>query len=316
MADGFIGTYTQYNSKGIYRFSINENTGILTDASLFCSIKNSRYLSYQDDTLFALFDTQNGSGIAAYDIYGKCISQLLFEKSGSCFLCIKNDIIYTANYHEGTVSKIEFKENTFTLIHSLSIKEKAGCHQVIIQDDVLLVPCLLLDVMYVLNESLEIINTIKFPVNSGPRHGILTDNDEYLIVLSELSNELFTLKRNGTNFEHLKKENAHNVTADLKQAGAAIRISKNKKNVYASIRGSNIISVFDISNINTLHYPINTFSCYGDHPRDILNVLYDKYLLVANRDTNELISFKIIENRIEKISSIIVPECICICMKE
>ncbi len=315
MAEGFVGTYSQKNSKGIYKFVIDDLTGNLTSVDLFCEINNSRYITYKNNTLFALFDSSEGSGIIAYNDSGKCISKLIFEKTGSCFLIFKDTFFYTANYHEGTVSKIEYKNNTFTLAHTKCIKEKAGSHQVLLYDDKLLVPCLLLDTVYILNDKLDVIDTIAFPKGSGPRHGIFSLDKNYLFFLTELSNELYTFKKDGDVFTQIKSQKVNATLSGLQQAAAAIRLHHSGNTIFTSIRTSNIISTFDIQNITAPTYPIISSSCSGDHPRDILNILNDQFLLVANRDTNQLVSFKIVnQTEIKKVSAITIPECICICM--
>lgn len=70
---------------------------------------------------------------------------------------------------------------------------------------------------------------------------------------------------------------------------AAIRLSDDEKCIYVSTRTKDVISVIELED----HKPtvIQTVSCGGKHPRDF--VLLGQYLLCANKNTNEVVSFKI-----------------------
>ena len=74
------------------------------------------------------------------------------------------------------------------------IREKAGCHQVLLWQDLILVPCLLLDRIMIYGQDLEKKGEIVFERGTGPRHGVFTEDGRWLYLASELSNEFFVIE--------------------------------------------------------------------------------------------------------------------------
>lgn len=167
------------------------------------------------------------------------------------------------------------------------IQDGAGCHQILVFHERILVPCLFLDRVFIFDRSLKKIGSIHFNANTGPRHGVFSKDGKYLYLVSELSNELFVIETNEWNIIHqipvLMSKEIH--VRDT----AAIRLSDDEKFIYVSTRTKDVISVIELED----HKPtvIQTVSCGGKHPRDF--ILLDHYLLCANKNTNEVVSFKI-----------------------
>ena len=87
-------------------------------------------------------------------------------------------------------------------------------------------------------------------------------------------------------------------------------MSKDEKYVYVSTRTKNVISVLEMKD----HQPtlIQCVSCLGNHPRDFM--LVGQYLLCANRNSDEIVSFPIHEDGTlgKPASKISVPEAVCL----
>lgn len=314
MITGYVGTYTSDLSQGIYRFELDESTGVLSNKVLFKKIKNSKYIACNNEYIYSLYDGEGGSGVLVMNHNGDLIDSLLFEKVTSCFIGFKGNDIYTANYHEGTVSKLKFDGNKLQFIKTLKIKDMAGCHQVIFFQDKLIVPCLFLDEVKILNEDLEIIDSIELPKGSGPRHGVISTDNKRLYLNTELSNELFTYEIVDGKFKCIYQMSILPNSETNKEGTAALRISRNGRKLYISTRGLNIITVVDIGG----HLPklLQFEESGGNHPRDILDVANDKYLLVANRFSNELLAYRLLQGRIGIVTSKLdIPEGVSIVMK-
>lgn len=73
----------------------------------------------------------------------------------------------------------------------IDIQTKAGCHQVILHDDYLLIPCLLMDEIRIFkrSEDFALVKILKFPQGTGPRHGVFNSEHTRFYLVSELSNE-------------------------------------------------------------------------------------------------------------------------------
>lgn len=281
----YAGTYTAKSSQGIYSFSFED--GRLSSSQLFCEIKNPKYLTKKDNCLITVADFDYESGVALINAEGDIKNKIAFEKRTSCFITSVDDDIYTANYHTGVVTHLKLVQDELKFINSIQIQDGAGCHQILVFHERILVPCLFLDRVFIFDRSLKKIGSIHFNANTGPRHGVFSKDGKYLYLVSELSNELFVIETNEWNIIHqipvLMSKEIH--VRDT----AAIRLSDDEKFIYVSTRTKDVISVIELED----HKPtvIQTVSCGGKHPRDF--VLLGQYLLCANKNTNEVVSFKI-----------------------
>ena len=281
----YAGTYTAKSSQGIYSFSFED--GRLSSSQLFCEIKNPKYLTKKDNCLITVADFDYESGVALINAEGDIKNKIAFKKRTSCFITSEDDDIYTANYHTGVVTHLKLVQDELKFINSIQIQDGAGCHQILVFHDRILVPCLFLDRVFIFDRSLKKIGSIHFNANTGPRHGVFSKDRKYLYLVSELSNELFVIETDEWNIIHqipvLMSKEIH--VRDT----AAIRLSDDEKFIYVSTRTKDVISVIELED----HKPtvIQTVSCGGKNPRDF--VLLGQYLLCANKNTNEVVSFKI-----------------------
>lgn len=281
----YAGTYTAKSSQGIYSFSFED--GRLSSSQLFCEIKNPKYLTKKDNCLITVADFDYESGVALINAEGDIKNKIAFEKRTSCFITSEDDDIYTANYHTGVVTHLKLVQDELKFINSIQIQDGAGCHQILVFHDRILVPCLFLDRVFIFDRSLKKIGSIHFNANTGPRHGVFSKDGKYLYLVSELSNELFVIETDEWN-------NIHQIPVLMSKEihvrdTAAIRLSDDEKFIYVSTRTKDVISVIELED----HKPtvIQTVSCGGKHPRDF--VLLGQYLLCANKNTNEVVNFKI-----------------------
>lgn len=226
----YAGTYTAKSSQGIYSFSFED--GRLSSSQLFCEIKNPKYLTKKDNCLITVADFDYESGVALINAEGDIKSKIAFEKRTSCFITSEDDDIYTANYHTGVVTHLKLVQDELKFMNSIQIQDGAGCHQILVFHDRILVPCLFLDRVFIFDRSLKKIGSIHFNANTGPRHGVFSKDGKYLYLVSELSNELFVIETNEWNIIHqipvLMSQEIH--VRDT----AAIRLSDDEKFIYVS----------------------------------------------------------------------------------
>lgn len=146
----------------------------------------------------------------------------------------------------------------------------------------------------IINENIKEISRVKFEEGTEPRHIAIGKDNIY--VVSEKSCEIYIIKFREKELRIIDKVSI--LPKDTKQeenhTGCAIKISKNLKYLYVSVRGHNSISIYKM-NKNKLRM-IQNISCEGNTPRDLELDKTGKYLLVANQDSNEIAIFK--RNRI------------------
>ena len=137
--------------------------------------------------------------------------------------------------------------------------------------------------------NLEYFSQYDFPNDSQPRHIVVNNHDIFLV--TEMSCELYHFSFSETNgLKFLEKFSL--LPSDIKisdnYTGCAIKLSKDKKFIYASVRGLDNICIFSIAPNLELKQHI---SCYGKTPRDLF--VLDDYLLCANQSSSSITIFDI-----------------------
>ena len=303
---GYVGTYTSEKSEGIYAFTYENQT--ITDVHLFAKVRNPKYLAWMNDYIVAVCDFEEGSGVAVFDLNGNEIDHIVFEAFTSCYVGVKDNLIFTAHFHSGDVTLLRFENNHLELVQRTHIKDKAGCHQVIPYKDQYLVPCLFMDQIKILDKDFTVVDEISFEEGSGPRHAVFSDDEKYLYVVGELSNLLYVVDM------HTKKivntvELLENGLSHVKDTAA---IRKKDDYLYVSTRTQDVITVLHVSGKNVKR--IQVTSCAGKHPRDF--VIVDDDIIVANRFSDSLSVLPIKHAYIQSaVSTVIIPEGVSIIMR-
>ena len=303
---GYVGTYTSEKSEGIYAFKY-ENCKI-TDVHLFTKVRNPKYLAWMSDYIVAVCDFEEGSGVAVFDLSGNEIDHIVFEAFTSCYVGVKDNLIFTAHFHSGDVTLLRFENNHLELVKRTHIKEKAGCHQVIPYKDQYLVPCLFIDQIKILDKDFTVVDEISFGVGAGPRHAVFSGDEKYLYVVGELSNLLYVVDM------HAKKivntvELLENGLSHVKDTAA---IRKKGDYLYVSTRTLDVITVLHVSGKDVER--IQVISCAGKHPRDF--VIVDDDIIVANRFSDSLSVLPIEHAYIQNaVSTVTIPEGVSIIMR-
>lgn len=139
---------------------------------------------------------------------------------------------------------------------------------------------------------LTLVHQYIFSADVKPRH-LVCNQQDILYVITEGSCEVYTVQFNAIKgFQVLAKKSIlqEGVIKKSIDTGCAIRLTKEQKFLYTTIRGSNVITVFEIGR-NTLKQ-IQNISCYGETPRDICFDKEERYLFCANQDSNAIAIFK------------------------
>ena len=279
----YAGTYAENGSEGLYAFDFDG--GELSPARLFSPLQNSKYLTVTEDGVVAVCDFAERSGAALVDFRGKVVSQAAFEGCTSCFVTAAGGAVHTANYHEGTVSRLSLRGQTLQYRDTVTIREKAGCHQVLRWENNILVPCLFLDEVRLFDRGMNPAGAIPFPAGTGPRHGVFSKDGTRLYLVSELSNELFVISTG--DWAILSAVSILPGGLTHKKDTAAVRISSDGRFLYVSTRTMDLLSVVELQ--GDAPRLIQTVPCGGQHPRDF--ILVGDWFLVANRFSNSVVSF-------------------------
>lgn len=310
--NGFIGSYTRKNSKGIRKFSFNEEK---FDIENFYEVEDPTYLALNEEgtILYASMRDHGDHGVLSMNLTTDIVDKVLFEKENTpCHISLFDSYLLASNYHDGNLDLYQL-EKEMVRKRLVSIKHEGngpdekrqeGSHLHFAlknpHNEDILACDLGTDKVYLYalkkNSFEEVIlekkGEILLPPGSGPRHLTFLKKAKFLYVFSELSSEIFVYDfRNG---DYILKQAIKTLPEDFSgdNTGAAIRVTPDNRFLYVSNRGHNSISAFKIKE-NHLLEKIQTISTEGDHPRDF-NITPDgEFLLAANMISNDLTLFKI-----------------------
>lgn len=298
--DGYIGTYYSEESRGIYHFSFDEENGEMSAPELFYEAKNAKWVSLCGDRLIFPDEKEGKAGTCFLKISQgmvKSSDEVLEEQQTPCYIQQDGNFVYTANYHEGTVMIYHITEGQPSVVKRIENGEGAGCHQILLHESYIMVPCLIQDRISLFDKEhgFAPVGEIVFPKGSGPRHGVFNRAHTRLYVVSELSNELFVFKVRGREF---LPEQTISVLPGAKKMGeesegaaaAAIRLTKDERFLYISVRDRELLAVVDVSYEKAV--VIQHVYCEGKHPRDFILSKNEKFLIVANRREGGIVSMQ------------------------
>lgn len=294
---GFIGTYASEKSLGLYRFSVDTDSGTVTKPQLYFQADDAKCMDFFHGYLAAPVESQGAAGMVLVkreEDRGILAHQVMEEANAACFLTHDEEYLYTANYHQGHVLLYREEQGRLIREYKLQAAPKAGCHQVILRGQRILVPCLKLDKILVFDRTGRRQQTgeITFPRGSGPRHGIFSKDGEDFYVVGEKSCSLFcfrvSVEEKEPRFQLMEEIPLYENKGDG-YAAAAIRLSPDGRFLYISVRGADELVVFGLA--DGRRSIIQHSSSGGKHPRDFLLTPDGRFLLVVNRSSSQLVSF-------------------------
>ena len=297
----FIGSYSK---SGIHQVIFDD--GKISNLKSNKTFENCSYLIKNNDIIYNIIEYsdnpiyENGYLIARNSNFSILNTSPLLGK-GPCYLTIdtKRNLIYVANYGDGSLDVFSLKENGAidTCIFHKPYTKHSRIHQVLLSPDneFLFVVDLGNDTLFVYkiiytykNIELKEITNYSFPKNTAPRHIAIVNNNIYLV--TENSCELYHLILTPqNNFKLITKLSLlpHSIKRN-QDTGCAIKISNDFRFVYTSIRGHNSISVFETTPSLKL---IQNIDCSGNTPRDIFLNTSQNFLLCANQESKSISIF-------------------------
>jgi len=317
-----LGTYTKRISKGIYSMILDPNTQKLKDLELVAQVDNPTYLATTEEGILSVIKNGNNGGIA-YIKNGEVISQITDDAVPPCYVSYipERKLVLTANYHGGNLEVFTLDPTT-GLNHVQHIQHDAGSHthfiRYIDRFNEILVCDLGLDevVTYTLDDAnkLSVKHIFHGHGKQGARHLVVHPFLPIYYVFAELSSEILVLHRYEDRLELIQTFSTLPKGEDQLKSGAAIRISDDGHFVYASNRGHDSISVFEVNDEGKLIYVQNVHS-YGKHPRDFGISPDQNFIVVANMETDNLTLFQrnIDDGKLTLVQhNVEAPEVVCI----
>lgn len=314
-----IGTYTNESSEGIYSCDLQLYNGNLGTSNLLVKTPNPSYLEISKDkkTVIAANELagDNAGAISLFKFNeDKLLDSITQESSlgvAPCYVTFdKNEQnIMLSNYGGGNTVSYKIKDGKNLEINAnIDHKKVLNCdslksnaHSIAVSPDgKYAFACDLgLDkvLMFKISDGNLEFNSKKYielEKGAGPRHFVFHPKGKYAYCINERNNTIthFEFNRSTGLLKLLKSYPT--LPSDFVGTSycADIHFSQDGKYLYGSNRGHNSIVVFECNYKGELK-SIQHQNVQGDWPRNFVIDPTNKYLIVANQKSNNIVSFHI-----------------------
>jgi 6-phosphogluconolactonase len=325
----FVGTYTDGNSKGIYRFAFDPNTGKLTGGELAASSANPSFLAVHPGRRFLYavnedgdFGGKHAGAVSAYalDPAGGKLTFLNHQPSGGdgpCHLVVDRagKHVLVANYGGGSVSVLPVGEDgrlgqatAFVQHHGSSVnrqrQEAAHAHSINLDRDnrFAVVADLGLDKVLVYRYgadkgTLTPNDPPSFATapGAGPRHFAFHPSAPFAYVINELGSTVTALAYDAAKGTSTPLQTVSTLPAGFKgeNGTAEVQVHPSGRFLYGSNRGHDSIAAFVIDPKSGTLTPVGIYAEGIKTPRNFGIDPTGTFLIVANQTSHSLVVFRI-----------------------
>ena len=314
-----VGTYTDESSKGIYKLLYNPADGSLENLGLVAETVSPSYFTISEDKQFVYSVNESDPGEVSSFQWNEdrtqlnLISKVPSEGRHPCYAEINNDenLLAIANYSSGNLSVYRIKNGKIE--EAPQTRQHEGSGPLVPNQETPKAHCAKFDGngKFVYVADLGIDEIVSYPVDEkgnlgekqvalatdkgdGPRHLIFHPTKDIAFIINELSGSVISAKVDHETGIFKKIDKVSTLPEDYtgKNSCADIHITSNGKFLYASNRGHNTIAVFSIAETGELKR-LATTPVEGDWPRNFTLSPDEKFLLVANKDTDNITVFSV-----------------------
>lgn len=319
----FVGTYTGEGSEGIYLYKFDSEDGSVTPVDT-ASSSNPSYLALSPDHSFLYAVNEEADSTEAtisafsFDKENGKISFLNKQSSrggAPCYVSTDQTgkAVFVGNYLGGSLAMFPIEDDgslaqsKAAIVHEgSSVNERRQnsphVHCTIISPDnkTLFVTDLGTDTVtgYAFDsDSLtlqkEHSTVFETEPGAGPRHLTFHPNGEYAYLVNELNGTVVAFSYDGESLEELQTISTLPENYEGRFSGADIRVSADGQFLYASNREDlNNIVIYSIDRETGLLEKVGEHSSGGAHPRNFVIDPTGAYLLVANRNSDNIVVFE------------------------
>lgn len=312
----FSGAYAAPDETGIQLLLFDTATGKLKHIGGVSGIENPSFLALGEDAtqLFAVSETKNGA-VVSYAVEPsngvfREINRQSTAGSAPCYLSVDDTgkWLYSLNYSSGSVCVFPIEENgnigemrheTAHVGHSVNADRQEAPHPHTIvtvpNSDYLLVTDLGTDTIYVYRHDVAQMTftlhaTTQTTPGAGPRHIAFHPTLRVLYVIEELSSTVTTYAYDVDSMALTPLQTVTTLPDDFAGSNtcADVHVTSSGRFLYGSNRGHDSIAAFRILANGELE-SVGFASTSGQTPRNFAVVPNEKFLLVANQDSNDVV---------------------------
>jgi len=317
-----IGTYTKTQKKGIFVYKFDTKTGKLSFESSTEDIKNPSFLTINNKATKVYSVSEGASGqVSSFDFDNKTgkltlINSQETKSPGPCHvnLTADNKFLISANYSGGSLSVFPILNDgslaplTQLVQHVGSSTDPKGrqksahAHSSANSPDGTHLYAADLGSDKIFGYKYDPSSTepltaaeqafVKTVPASGPRHFTFNKKGDFIYSVEELSGTVAVYTYEKATLTEIQRVNMN--AADFKGVNGAadIHLSKDGKFLYATNRGTaDEIVIFSVDSKSGKIKRIGSQSTMGKHPRNFAIDPSDKFLLVANQNTDNIFIF-------------------------
>lgn len=322
-----VGTQTVGSSKGIYAYRFDEATGELTKTALAAAIETPSFMALAPggERLFAVsevdhFAGQNGGGVTGFNLdrqngHLTAINGVSTKSTGPCHVAVDHtgQCVFVANYSGGSAASFHVDKDG-RLSEAVSFfqytghgpnkvrQEKAHAHRVTLSPDnrFLLVNDLGLDEIHIYKLDAK---TAKLTPNqpaawksapgAGPRALRFHPNNKWVYCVTELTSTVVVLHWNAEKGTMEAVQTVKLLPEGYKgeTRGCDIVFDHKGDFAYVANRDNDFMASFTVSGTDGKLTMMERTSCGGKTPRHIALSPNERWLLVANQDSNNISVF-------------------------
>ena len=309
----YAGGYTKNSEdKGIHLINLDTESGALSLKASYFGGESPSFLILSGDFLYAANETGGNGKASALAVDGN--KELTYLNSceasgaGTCHVAEMNGYLYAANYSSGSIFGMEilsdgslgkvvteFKHEGFGPNQGRQDKPYAHSVNPVPDDDLLIAADLGADKLFFYRQNKEDgsvsvnnkLPSINMPAGGGPRHLAFHPGGKFLYAVMEMGNTLVCCKKTNDGWVFDMEYPLIDGSFTEKDTAADIHFTKSGERLYASVRGLNIISAFDVSADGKLKFT-GSYSTYGDSPRNFCLSPDEKFILTANQASGQV----------------------------
>ncbi|MGV2622807.1 UNVERIFIED_CONTAM: lactonase family protein [Halobacillus marinus] len=315
--NGYVGTYTKQESKGVYQFTLDTEKKELGDVKLAAELNNPTYVTVSDDDqyLYAVAKDGEEGGVTAFSIGSDGgltpLNRQFAAGSPPCHVSVDRDTntVVTANYHTTKIASYVTNEDG-SLNPPASVvehegtgpherQEKPHMHYAGFTPDEKYVIAIDLGsdrvISYAVNDGkLDQVQVFKTAPGAGPRHITFHPNGKFAYVMTELSSDVLVLHYDEKDGSFTQKQAITTIPETFEETndGSAIHISSDGQFVYAGNRGHNSIAAYKVDQDSGELTFIEWTSTEGNWPRDFVLDPTEEFLIATNQKSNTMTLFE------------------------
>jgi 6-phosphogluconolactonase len=323
----YVGTYTDTTSKGIYRFTLDPETGATTAPVLAIETRNPSFLALHPTGRFLYavgemesFEGRKGGAVSAFAIDPKTggltlLNQQSSEGSGPCHLVVdkggKNVLV--ANYGGGNVAVLPLDEGgrlaraSSVAVHEGSgpnkgRQEKPHAHGIYLSADerYAFSPDLGADRVFVYRYdagkgTLDPHGAGVLPPGSGPRHLAFDSKERHAYVINELLSTITAFAYDAGKGTLTAGETVGTLPAGFAGTSwtAEVAVSPDGRFVYGSNRGHDSLAVFTRDASTGRLAPAGHVPVGGKTPRHFTLDPTGRWLLAGHQGSDTIGVFRV-----------------------